>query len=200
MFFHAEDGILRERLCPVCEEIVVVREKLRGEISLDPCPAAVRRIAVIDGRRDHPTVRARIDRRSRIVGAKRRSDVEMKTRKCLRDERAELFARERGTAEDVYLPQERDIRNAVRAGLKGAGARIRNSVGQNNREAAGATPKVHRARQNNRLEKGIRNRAGRNVRTVFRRNGCHVAGIVHDQPGIDRRVEVVSCRAAICRG
>ena len=41
MFFHAEDGILRERSCPVYEEIVVVREKLRSEISLDPCPAAV---------------------------------------------------------------------------------------------------------------------------------------------------------------
>ena len=47
MFFHAEDGILRKRLCPVYEEIVVVREKLRSEISLDPCPAAVGRIAIV---------------------------------------------------------------------------------------------------------------------------------------------------------
>ena len=61
MFFHAEDGILRERLCPVYEEIVVVREKLRSDVGLDPCPPAVRRIAVVDGRREHPTVRAWIN-------------------------------------------------------------------------------------------------------------------------------------------
>ena len=79
--------------------------------------------------------------------------------------------------------------------LKGARARIRKSVGQNDRQAAGATPKVHRARQNDRLQKGVRDRAGRYVRSVLRRNGCHVAGIVYDHPGIDRRVEVVSGRA-----
>jgi hypothetical protein len=69
----------------------------------------------------------------------------MKARERLLDEGLELLARQRRAAENVHLPKEADIGNAIRAGAKWASTGVDERIRQNEREASGAPPVVHDA-------------------------------------------------------
>ena len=165
MLLETQDRLLRQRLRAVNEIVVIVGEKSPRDIGLDPGPSLIGRIAEIDGRRDHPAVRARVDRRARLIGPERRRHQEMKAGECLGNEGLELLARQRRPAENVHLPEEADIGNAVRAGAEWAGAGVDERIGQNDRETAGAAPVVHDPRQDDRLGEHV----GANARHGVRR-------------------------------
>jgi len=66
-------------------------------------------------------------------GPERRRHEQMETGKSLRDEGSEFFPRQRRPAENVHLPEEADIGNAVRAGAEWAGAGVDERIRQNDR-------------------------------------------------------------------
>ena len=109
----------------------------------------------------------------------------------------ELLARQRRAAENVHLPKEADIGNAVRAGAERTGAGVDERIRQNEREASGAAPIVHDAGENDRLGEHVGANAGNRVRAVLGREGGRVAGVIVEKPGVDRRVEVVARRAGM---
>src|SRR6202042_1568817 len=138
----------------------VVGEDATRDIGLDPTPALIGRVAEIDSRRDHPAVRARVDRRTWLVGSQRRGHQKMKARERLRYEGLELLTGQRRPAENIHLPKEADIGNAVRAGVEWTDAGVDERIRQNEREASGAAPVVHNAGEHDRLSEHVGPDAG----------------------------------------
>ena len=121
----------------------------------------------------------------------------MKARERLGHEGLELLACQRLSAENVHLPKEADIGNAIRAGSERARTGVDERIRQNEREASGAAPIVHDAGENDRLGEHVGANARHRICAVFGREGGRVAGVIIEKPGVDRRVEVVARRAGM---
>ncbi len=121
----------------------------------------------------------------------------MEARKGLGNEGLELLAGQRRSAENVHLPEEADVGDAVRAGAERAGAGVDERIRQNQREASGAAPVVHDAGDDDRLGEHIGANAGNEVGAVLGRERGRVAGVIVEKPAVDRRIEIVARRAGV---
>jgi hypothetical protein len=109
----------------------------------------------------------------------------------------ELLARQRRSAENVHLPKEADIGNAIRARPERASAGVDERIRQNEREASGAPPIVHDAGEHDRLGEHVGAHAWDEIRAILGRERTGVGGVVVEKPAVDRRVEIVARRAGI---
>ena len=178
---------------------LVLGEQLHGAICLEPGPAAIWRVAVVDRGGEDPAVGAGVEHVVGVIGAGGRSQHEMNTGKSFGRPLLELFLAQGGSAEDVRFQGEAEIAQTGLLRIVTACVERQVEIGDDQRHAAGAAPEIHDPRDDNGLREHVRAEL-RNAEVLAALNGRDrggIADIVERDPAVLRSVEIVSCLAGM---